>query len=235
MHSLPAGMPSAWLTNQPQKTNGAARTRPHGCSHAATTTSWCATTARRCWWRRACSWGGWVSCWTTTTTHCPSTTPWTPSTFTPSRSPSSCPLYPLSWSGTSRSWSSQGCPSPTLSMVWPQIFKSSNSSRWACADKSHHTWRGWRPATEKGPGKRPCRVHSGPGTERLIGGLKDVDSVTEFCSSALRADQFLSYRFRKCWKYAHQSGNMSVLLVCSYPNALQIHQWMETRSVDCKH
>lgn len=108
--------------------------------------------------------------------------PWTPSTFTPSKSPSSCPLYLLSWSGTSRSWYSQGCPSPTLSMVWPQIFKSSSSNRWACAGKSRHTWPGWRPATEKGPTKAnqsPLR----PDDWKADWEQKDTDRVTEFYSN----------------------------------------------------
>lgn len=170
----------AWLTNQPRKTNGAARTHPHGCSHAATTTLWCDTTGRRCWWRRACSWGGWVSCWTTTTIHCPSMMPWTPSTFIPLKFLSSSLLYPLLWSGTSQSWYSQGYPSPTLSTVWPLIFKSSNSSSWGCADKSHHTWLEWRAATEKGlwmTQQSPLR----PGDWKVHRELKD--SVTEFCSN----------------------------------------------------
>lgn len=164
--------------------NGAARTHPHGCSRAATTISWCATMARRCWWKQACSWGGWVSCWTMTTIHCPSMMPWTPSTFTPLKSPSSCPLYPLSWFGTSQSWYSQGYPSPILSTAWLRIIKSS-SSRWACADKSRHTWPGWSPATEKRPTGWPSRVHSGPVTLRLIGSWK---TLTVWLSSALSSE-----------------------------------------------
>lgn len=197
-------MPLAWLTNQPRKTNGVARTHPHGCSHAATTTLWYDTMGRRCWWRQACSWGGWVSFWTTTAIHCPSMMPWTPSTFIPLKSPSSSLSYPLSWFGISQSWFSQGYLSPTLSMVWPQIFKSSNSSSWACAGKSHHTWPGWRPATEK------CLLISQPEstlvTERFTGSWK---TVTEFCSNPyyewtsyflvdLESDQNMHISLKKC-------------------------------------
>lgn len=81
-------------------------------------------------------------------------TPWTPSTSTPLKSPSSCLSYPRSWSGTSPSWSSQVCLSPTSSTASPLTFRSS-SSRWACADRSHHTWQAWRPATEEGPAVAP--------------------------------------------------------------------------------
>lgn len=142
------GMPSALLTNQLRKMSGAARTRPRGCSRAATTTSWCGTTVRRCWWRQACSCGGSVSSWTTTTIRCPSTTPWIPSTFILSKSPSSCLLYPLLWSGTSQSWFSQDYLSQILSMGWLQISKSSSSSKWVCVDRNRRTWRGWKPATD---------------------------------------------------------------------------------------
>lgn len=172
--------------------NGVARTRPHGCSRAATTTLWCAMTARRCWWRQASSCGGWESYWTTTTTPWPSTMPWTPSTFTPLRSPSCCPLCPLSWSGTSQSWYSRGSPSPTLSMAWPQICRS--SSRWACAGKSRHTWPGWRPATEKGSGmaeqRRPLKGPIGPGDWKVDGSWKTLPvGLSLGLSSPLRADQ----------------------------------------------
>lgn len=85
----------------------------------------------------------------------------------------------------------------------------------------------------------PSRVHSGPMTERLIWSWK---SLTVWLSSALsvclRVDQSLSYGFWKCWKYAHQSGKMSVLLVCSRRiRRKSISEWKQgllQKSVDLK-
>ncbi len=104
-----AGTLLVWLTSQHPKTNGAAKTHRLGFSHAATTTSWCGTTTRSRSWRHRYSCAGSGCCWTTTTTPCPSTTPWTPSTYTLLTFPSCFQWLPPSWSGTSRWWSCQGC------------------------------------------------------------------------------------------------------------------------------
>lgn len=184
------GTPSAWLTNRHQKMNGTARTRLHGCSPAATTTLWFGTMGRRCWWRPACSCGGWASCWTTTTTPCPFTTPWIPSTSTPLKSPSSCRSSPRLWSGTNRSWSSQDSPSQILSTAWPRISRSTNSSKWACAGKNRRIWRGWKPATDR-PGDWEAELSSDPHEWTSCGG-------------------------KEGWKYAHRSGKMLVSFLCSH-------------------
>lgn len=145
MSSL-SGTLSVWPTNQHLKTNGAVKTRPPGFSRAATTTSWCGTTTRSLWWRRRCSCAGWACCWTTTTTPCPSTTPWTPSTYTLLTFPSCFPWLPPSWSGISLWWSCPGCP---CRISWT----ARSSRRASVASRIHRMCLVWRAATEPmGPG-----------------------------------------------------------------------------------
>lgn len=191
--------------------NGTARTRLHGYSPAATTTLWFGTMGRRCWWRPACSCGGWVSCWTTTTTPCPFMTPWIPSTSTPLKSPSSCRSYPRLWSGTNPSWSSQVFPSLILSMGWPQIFKSTNSSKWACAGKNRRIWQGWKPVTDR------------PGDSEVE--LPEDDSRTELGSDP---HEWTSCCGKECWKYAHGSGKT---LVSYFFEAIQSSTYPLTQNI----
>lgn len=135
------GTPWVWRTSRLQRTSGTAKTHHHGCSLAATITSWCGTTVKRCWWRRHCSCGDSECYWTMTTTPSPSTMPWTHSTCTPSTSPS-CFLLPLPlWSRINHWWSCLACLCPTL---WTAL-----SSRTAAAgSKSLHMVWLWRAATE---------------------------------------------------------------------------------------
>ena len=101
-------------TSQLLSTSGSARTRPPGCSAAATTLGWFVTTAKS--WpsspRPTCGESG--SCWTTTLATWPSTTRWAPSTCTHFTSPSVSPCVPCSTCGISVWRSSPVYPSPTI-------------------------------------------------------------------------------------------------------------------------
>lgn len=130
-----------WPTSQHPKTNGAVKTHRHGFSHAATTTFWCGTTTRSPSWRLRYSCAGWECCWTTTTTPCPSTMPWTPSTFTPLTFPSCFQWHQPSWSGTNRWWSCQGCPCLTS-------WTAASSKRASVANRIRPMCLEWRAATE---------------------------------------------------------------------------------------
>lgn len=116
-------------TSQLPSTSGSARTRPPGCSAAATTPGWFATTAKS--WpsspRPTCDASG--SCWTTTPATWPSTTRWAPSTCTHFTSPSVSPCVPCSTCGISVWRSSPVYPSPTIWRDWNPRTESYGQTR----------------------------------------------------------------------------------------------------------